>query len=177
MKLRANSQEITFESSVIETGAQKVADDSRTSGVEHQSIIVLDRENASVFAVPGSPGNNNSCSIDYFSAPMTGVNYFDKPGGLIIIGQIHGHPASNQAGYETLRTMSLDRDVPTAQSLQIPVYGVDAMYGKTGDSMNVHIALPSGEANNNVRKTIGHSSSSSYPNWGFEALRIYGRSH
>ena len=61
-------------------------------------------------------------------APLTGASFYGRPGGLIIIGQIHGHPQSDQPNHVTERTMS-DLDINLAQSLQIPVYGVDAMYG------------------------------------------------
>ena len=175
-KLRSNSTTISIYWDQIEEHAQSVADLSRESRVEHQSVIVLDRENALITSVLGPVGTNSNTELPYYPAPLTGVSYFDRPGGLIIIGEIHGHPASQEAGMSTEHTMSPNFDVPLAKMLQIPVYGIDAMYGKKGDSMSVHMVTPAGIIKNNVRRTVGKSNESSYSNWGLDALKLWGSS-
>ena len=173
--LRNNSQIITFDSQKIETDAQSIADDSRADRLEHQSYIVLDRESAIVTSIVGETGINNESVVSYYPGPITGASFYGKPGGPIIIGQIHGHPQSINAIESTEMTMS-ELDINVATKLQIPIYGVDAMYGKTGDSMEVHVALPSGTINHNVRSTIGTSGGTTRISWGLEALRTWGRS-
>ena len=103
-KLRKNSKVITSE--YIEETAQRVTDASRKDMLEHQAYIVLDRENAHIYAVDGPVGDNNSSSIEYYPGPSTGVSFYDHPGGPIIIGQIHGHPESTDINKYTLKTMS-----------------------------------------------------------------------
>lgn len=174
-ELRDNSRVISIDSQMIEKNAQSVADDSRADRLEHQNFIVLDRETASITSVVGKTGTNNHSEIEYYPGKATGVSFYDKPGGPIIIGQIHGHPQSNQINQETQKTMS-SLDINTAQSLQIPIYGVDAMSGDKGDSMSVHVALPSGGVIHNVRKTAGVSGNTSYISWGVHALQIWGKS-
>ena len=130
-RLRDNSTTISVDWNQIEEHAQSVADLSRESRLEHQAILVLDREKAKVTSVLGPVGTNSHAEIPHFPAPVTGVSFYDRPGGLIIIGEIHGHPASEKAGMSTEHTMSPDFDVPLAKKMQIPIYGIDAMYGKT----------------------------------------------
>ena len=95
--LRNNSQIITFDSQKIETDAQSIADDSRADRLEHQSYIVLDRESAIVTSIVGETGINNESVVSYYPGPITGASFYGKPGGPIIIGQIHGHPQSINA--------------------------------------------------------------------------------
>ena len=169
-ELRASSRMITAQVDKIESDAQKVADCSRADRLEHQCFIVLDRVSASIFTVDGPVGENSTSSISYYPAPSTGCSFLDKPGGLILIGQIHGHPDTNMMGHQTLKTMS-STDIQTAQALQIPIWGVDAMCGTSGDSMGVHVALPTGEVINNIRQTGAPSTI-----WGYDSLRIWGNS-
>ena len=175
-RLRDNSTTISVDWNQIEEHAQSVADLSRESRLEHQAILVLDREKAKVTSVLGPVGTNSHAEIPHFPAPVTGVSFYDRPGGLIIIGEIHGHPASEKAGMSTEHTMSPDFDVPLAKKMQIPIYGIDAMYGKNRDSMPVHMVTPDGNIIRNVRQTIGNNIFSRYPNWGLDALKFWGRS-
>ena len=161
--------------STIERDAQRIADLSRQTRVEHQVYIILDQKRSIVTTIDGPQGNNNRSSIEYYPGKVVGASFYDRPGGPIIIGQIHGHPASNTGG-ETLRTMSPNFDVPTAIRMQIPLYGIDAMYGRSGDSVDVHRVTPSGKVSIRVRRTIGTNSYSNYNNWGAEALRLWGSS-
>ena len=174
--LRDNSTAIFVDWNQIEEHAQNVADLSRASQLEYQAILVLDRENATITSVAGPIGTNSNAEIPYYPAPLTGVSFYDRPGGLIIIGEVHGHPASKEAGMSTEHTMSPGFDVPLAIRMQIPIYGIDAMYGKRGDSMPVHMVTPNGTVINNVRKTRGDNYYGNYSNWGLEALKYWGKS-
>ena len=69
-------------------------------------------------------------------------------------------------------------DVSVSTSLQIPVYGVDAMSGKVGKSAGIHRANPDGSINNNVGSTIGTGKYQTTPtiNLGRNAMEIWGNS-
>ena len=153
-ELISNSRIISFAEGQIDDAVQGATDKSRATLQEHSVIIVLDRSSSSVFAVDGPVGVNDECTIEYYPAPTTGASFLDRPGGLIIIGQVHGHPESTKTGYITERTMST-KDANTANHLQIPVFGTDAMVGREGRSVNIHVVLPSGEIHNDIGKTRG----------------------
>jgi hypothetical protein len=87
--------------------------------------------------VAGPTGTNDQCNVDYYPGKATGASFHGKPGGPIIIGQVHGHPARIDLNKTTQRTMS-GNDVSVSTSLQIPIYGVDAMSGKVGKPAGIH---------------------------------------
>ena len=66
---------------------------------------------------------------------------YDPQTGFLIIGQAHGHPESDDANTTTSAEMST-KDRNTATSTGIPIYGVNAMSGKVGDSQSIHRANP-----------------------------------
>jgi RHS repeat-associated protein len=169
-QLQNESQIIDIDDNKIQSDLQSVADNSTSSGVEHQIYITLDRQTATISSVTGKSGINGRSTIEYFPAPITGINYADKPGGLVLIGQAHGHPATNESGKVTEKTMSKDHDVPTARSVQIPVYGVDAMDNRpAGTPAGIHRVSPNGTITNNVGKT------SSGFNIARDAMQLWGR--
>ena len=172
-KLRENSKVITSES--IEEDAQRVTDASRQDKLEHQVYIVLDRENARIYAVDGPVGSNDRSSIDYYPGKLTGASFYDHPGGPIIIGQIHGHPESTDINKHTLQTMS-DYDINTAIDMQIPIFATDAMSGRNGSAAGIHVAMPSGEVKNSIGTTPGLGNTSYIPRLGLMALSIWGKS-
>jgi RHS repeat-associated protein len=175
----SSSKEIIINKEGINSAAQQVRDDSETMGIEHQILIVLDRDNARVTAYPGSPGNNSTTDISSYPSESYGVSYADKPGGLVIIGQAHGHPETTKAGMHTVSAMS-ELDQNTSKSMQIPVYGIDAMNGsgKTGKGANINRANPGGTTTNNVGRTQGAGQYNTHEgfNIGLDALRIWGKS-
>lgn len=167
-ELRNASKIITVNEGLIQTNLQSVADNSRESGVEHSVIIILDREEATISAVTGPTGINDQTLIEYYPGPATGASFYNKPGGPIIIGQAHGHPASSDANKVTQKTMS-PQDVQTATLLQVPVYGIDAMNGKQGSPANIHRANPDGT----IQHKIGTTQTILM---GQQAMEIWGRS-
>ncbi len=167
--LQAASTVITVNEAQIQTSIQSVADNSRASGIEYSAVIVLDRGSAEISAVAGPTGTNDQVAIEYYPGAATGASFHDKPGGPIIIGQAHGHPASSASNMTTQKTMS-PNDVNTATSMQIPVYGIDAMSGKQGSPANIHRANPNGSINNKVGTTQTIS-------MGRQAMEIWGRSN
>lgn len=177
-ELHKNSQVVKIDNEKIQRDLQGVRDNSITSNVEHQINIVLDRESATITSTIGEPGTNNRSVISYYPAPATGVN-FETPGGNIIIGQAHGHPASNEPGKTTLQTMSVgdDLDSGTSAKMGIPIYGVDAMSGKVGSSGGIHLVTPDGKITNNIGKTIGNGTAKGAGalNIGRQALEIWGK--
>ena len=173
-ELISNSRIISFEEGQIDDTVQSVTDKSRATLQEHSAIIVLDRSSSSVYAVDGPIGTNDECVIDYYPGPTTGASFVDRPGGLIIIGQVHGHPKSVNPEYITDRTMS-GKDANAANHLQIPVFGTDAMVGREGSSVNIHVVLPTGEIHNNIGKTGGYGNLVR-GNIGRTSLSIWGKS-
>ena len=167
-ELQNASKIITVNEGLIQTNLQSVADNSRESGVQHSVIIILDREEATISAVTGPTGINDQTLIEYYSGPATGASFYNKPGGPIIIGQAHGHPASSDANKVTQKTMS-SQDVQTATLLQVPVYGIDAMNGKQGSPANIHRANPDGS----IQHKIGTTQTILM---GQQAMEIWGRS-
>lgn len=175
----SNSKEITVDREGINSAAQQVRDDSQTKGIEHQILIVLDHENASVTAYPGPPGSNGKTEFSYYPSESYGVSYADRPGGLILIGQLHGHPETTEEGMHTLSAMS-EFDQNTSNARQIPIYGADAMNGsgKTGKPANINRANPDGTKTNNIGKTQGAGKYNTQAgfNIGLNALKIWGKS-
>ena len=176
-ELQNSSKIITVNEAQIQSDVQGVADNSKTSKTEHSVVIVLDRANATISTVAGPTGTNDQCNVEYYPGKATGASFHGKPGGSIIIGQVHGHPESTDPNTTTQRTMS-GNDVSVSTSLQIPVYGVDAMSGKVGKSAGIHRANPDGSINNNIGLTIGTGKYQTTPtiNLGRNAMEIWGNS-
>lgn len=176
-ELQGSSKVITIDEAKIQSDLQGVGDDSKTSKTEHSIVIVLDRSSATITSVAGPTGTNDQVNIEYYPAKATGASFHGKPGGSVIIGQAHGHPASSDPNKITQKTMS-GNDVSVATSLQIPVYGVDAMSGRVGKPRGVHRANPDGTINNKIGKTTGSGKYQTTPtiNMGRNAMEIWGKS-
>lgn len=114
----------------------------------------MDKENAVVTSERGPVGTNDQVSIESYPAPSISVSYHGKPGGNIIIGQAHGHPANLDPNKVTQRTMS-NQDKATSISMQIPIYGIDAMSGKIGRPSAIHRVSPDGIIKNKIGTTVG----------------------
>ena len=177
--LQNESKLITIDDFKIQKDLQDVADRSSVRNAdrkyqEHQMFITLDREAAiisSMLGEPGVPGKRNTTVIKHYPAPYTGVNFADVPGGLVLIGQVHGHPPPNEPepGEVTEKTMS-DEDKMTSANVNIPIYGIDAMDGSIrGRKANIHRVTPDGKITHEVGKT------SNGFNIGLEAMQIWGR--
>lgn len=124
-----------------------------TTGLEHQIYISFDRNSGKVSFVDGGAGIHDQVDLNYYPAPQSGVNFIDKPGGLILVGQIHGHPASPDPNKTTLKTMS-PQDASTSKSVNIPIYGIDAMDRvKAGSPRAIHRVTPDGVTTTNVGAT------------------------
>ena len=172
--LQCKSKIIFIEKVKIQEDLQAVADRTSTRNAnkkyqEHQIYITLDKETAIVSSVFGEPGTHDKTNILSYPAPHTGVNFVDKPGGLWLIGQAHGHPPTDEPGKKTEKTMSDEYDKPTSANLNIPIYGLDAMDGKTkGNPTAIHRVTPDGTITTNVGDTGSF-------NIGLDALQIWVR--
>lgn len=156
----------------IDKMLQDVANSS--TDVEHQMYFVLDRENAMITVVRGEAGTNNSSEIQSTLNTNTGVSLVrsSSDGKMkILIGQAHGHPASDKPNHTTERTMS-DVDKQTSQELQIPIYGIDAMDNRVlTDPANIHRVTPDGKIDNNIGNTLNSGNAMAR-----ESLKIWGTS-
>ncbi len=175
--LQSSGQEITIDDTKIQNDIQAVRDNS-LGGLEHQAILYLDRNTATISSEIGPVGTNSETTISSYPAPSQGLNFVDNndsPRSKMIIGQAHGHPDSNTPGYVTERNMS-EKDKGTAQNMQIPIYGLDAMSGsgRSGNSANIHRANPNGTIDLKVGKTKGSGAGNF--NIGKNAMELWGRS-
>ena len=136
-------------------------------------MIVLDRENAVVKAVRGPEGTDGNTEISTTSlTSSTGVTYNKADDGNLLIGQAHGHNLTQKAGHVNIPTTSPDKDLPTSQSLGIPVYAIDAYNTRVGKSADIHRVTPNGTQTNFVGKTIGNGKNPTF-NIGLDALKIW----
>ena len=180
--LQRVGQEITIDDTKIQSDIQAGRDASVGDNLEHQVYLFLDRANAIISSVVGETGSNSTSTISYFSAPSQSLSFIDNadlPRNKILIGGAHDHPTSNKSGEETQSAMS-PKDQNTAKSLQIPIYGVDAMSGsgRAGRPANINRANPDGTTTNNVGKTAGSGKNINPTPFdiGRDALRIWGSS-
>ena len=179
-ELESHSSLIKIEDDYIQSCIQHIRDESFSTKLEHQVYLYLDRENSVISSVFGETGSNDQSAIDFYPAPSQGLSFIansDSPRNKIIIGQVHGHPDSNKDRMKTLPEMS-DFDKNVAVSMQIPIYGVDAMSesGKEGSSSSIHRVNPDGVKYTNVGKTIGKDKNGNTFNIGRDALIIWGKS-
>ncbi|MEM6524674.1 MAG: RHS repeat-associated core domain-containing protein [Bacteroidota bacterium] len=166
-----NSALITIDPGIQDV-VQGVADKSLSSGIEHQALILLDiySDNPTITAKEGPSGTNSKTTI--LSVPDGGKS-FDRATGFLILGQIHGHPKTNEEGTVNIPGVSPDYDIPTSQKLKIPIYAIDAYIGNVGDSQNIHRANPnSTRRRDNQTKNVGKTGSF---NIARDAIEIHGR--
>jgi RHS repeat-associated protein len=167
---------VTINDSQIQGELQAVSDLSRT--IEHQTFIVLDRENAEVKAIRGTPGTDGVSTIPgttkSSSANSEGygnIIRLDKP--YLLIGQAHGHNLTSNPGITNTPGTSSDKDLPTAISTGIMIYAVDAFNTPVGQSAAIHSVSPSGLQENLRGYTNGSGSNNKQFNVGLEALQVY----
>ena len=173
LELRTNSRVISIDEATINSDVQEAVELSNLTEVEHQVYIGLNRKDATVSSFVGPSGTNNKCEIITFPAPVTGINFIDKLGGIVLIGQVHGHPESTEPNHITQSGMS-EFDMNSSKNLQIPIWGIDAMsINKMGN--DIHIAYPNGTTKSFVGKTRGTGFHGGYP-FGLNSLKIWGLS-
>jgi hypothetical protein len=147
--------------------------------VENQVYIYLDLKAANITSTIGPSGTNSGTTIT--STPLSnGSNQATDGDGnklhyTVLIGQAHSHPETTEPGKKTLSQMS-PTDKQTSTSMQIPIYGMDAMNGsgQVGAAANINRQNPDGTQTQGVGKTKGSSSGTF--NIGKDALKIWGRS-
>jgi hypothetical protein len=183
-----SSREITIDSARIQADLQWIKDSSVITGKEYQVYLYIDRTTATISSVHGEPGTNRNSHPYIESDRNHGIVSpipTDSPrnGNRILIGQVHGHPASR--GGITLHRMSPD-DSLTAVCLQAPIYAIDAMDGLQGTPGSIHRANPNPGKDFKPQDlcigrtwgggTSGFEADSIY-NIGLNALHIWGISH
>jgi RHS repeat-associated protein len=166
------SKVVKIDDAQIQDELQTVSDLSRKT--EHQTSIVLDRENAVVKAVRGPEGKDGVTEISANSLQSsTGVTYYKTDDGNLLIGQAHGHNLLQTPGKVNLPGTSPDKDVPTAASFGIQIYAIDAYNTPVGQSAAIHSVSPSGKQENYRGYTKGSVPCDQLVNVGLEALRVW----
>jgi hypothetical protein len=171
------SYPITVDDQTIQSDLQWVKDSSRAGKREYQVYIFIDRQTGQISSLRGEPGNNKNSYLEIQSCPGKGVVYtvchHHPQVGRILLGQVHGHPASVIKGEQTLQGMS-PKDSITAISLQAPIYAIDAMGGPTDGF--IHRANPNpGPAIPAQNLCIGKiGDDADHFNIGLDALTIWG---
>ena len=141
------------------------------SGLENQAIILLDiySDNPTITAQPGPVGTNSETE---FTTVEDGGKRYDPNTGQLVIGQVHGHPKTNDPGKVNVPGTST-KDQNTATSTGIPIYAVDSYSGSAGRSQNIHRANPNPSRRRDAQtKNVGKTGSF---NIGRDALEIHGR--
>lgn len=169
------STQVKVNDSQIQGELQAVSDLSRT--VEHQTFIVLDRENAEVKGIRGAPGSDGISTIPETTQSSSSnsegfgnVIRLDKP--YLLLGQAHGHNLTTDPAKVNGPGTSVDKDLPTSNSKGIMVYAIDAYNTRVGKSADIHSVSPLGLRENFRGKTNG-SSLCCQVNVGLEALKVY----
>ena len=177
-QLQDNSQIITVDNATIQSKLQGMRDQTlkgKTKGLEHSMMIVLDKNTATITGVDGPNGTNDKVNIPY-TENTSGTKTWKTVEGmnnLIIIGQAHSHPESNQVNTYTEATTSPE-DANAANKLGAPVYAVNARGGKPGSPGNIHRVKPDGTRNNDIGETIGTNPNNPKSfNVGLDAFKIY----
>jgi len=167
-----NSEIITIDENKIQNDLQTIRDDSRSSGVEHQMNIVLDRETATVTSNITEPGTNSDSEIEHRPTP-SGLNLDNN--GDIILSQAHGHPKTDDPG-EVNNSGTSELDNNTSASMGITIYAVEAWKGgknKTGRQSNISRVTKYGAQRKKAGTTKGTNANGSY-NIGLESLQLWG---
>lgn len=120
-------------------------------------------------------GDNRTSRIIAIEAPVTGVFFVDKLGGKVLIGQMHGHPESQDSNERVISGASPDKDVDSAITFSIPILAIDAMK-KTNRPQAIHLVTPKGDIINNVGTTIGRGNRQTEPtvNLGETIMKCWG---
>jgi hypothetical protein len=180
-KLQAKSISVKVDSLKIQSDLQIVKDSSIDYKREYQMYLFIDRRTGVLSSVIGPPGDNNNSYPECTPSPDSGVNYLHGdtiPASKILIGQAHGHPATESTGSETVSEMS-PADCVAASKLQIPIYGVDAMYGDIGSPGCINRSNPDGSTTDRVGWTKGEiegMTGLTIFSIGLDALKKWGRS-
>ena len=160
--LRSSSTAIQVNEDQISGEVQSVTDKTRTSGLEHSTVLTLDTETATVEASPGLTGTNQETSIETISAtggglpiyvnPATGGPVITGEGARLVVGQVHAHPQTQASGKRNTPGVS-SQDMVAAQSIGVPVYATDAYRGGVGTPTRAHRANPDGTVSRGIGRT------------------------
>ncbi|MCF0071481.1 DUF6443 domain-containing protein [Dyadobacter sp. CY261] len=175
--LQGSSQVVAIQDGQIQTTLQGVRDNSRSSGVEHSAYLTLNPETATISAVAGPTGKNGETTMEYErpgeTSYMTSGETNQVTGLSILIGQVHGHPLTQEAGMVNESGTSL-KDKNAASSSGVPIYSIDSYGGKkTGGVGTINRVTPGGVQTNGVGKTIGTGTIGNF-NIGLDALQRSG---
>jgi hypothetical protein len=97
---------------------------------------------------------------------------YDPQTGYLVIGQVHGHPLTDDPNKVNLPGTSA-QDQTTATGTGIPIYSVDSYQGAKGSSQNINRANPY-PAKRNQSQALGIGKSGQ-TNIGRDALEIHGK--
>ena len=173
--LHDSSYPITVNDQTIQSDLQWVKDCSQSNKREYQMYIFIDRTSGQISSLRGEPGDNKNSYPEVQSCPEAGVLYtvLDHHPQInrILIGQVHGHPASTNRNERTMPQMS-PKDSMTAVCMQAPVYAIDAMDDQR--EAFIHRSNPNpGPTIPGQNLSIGKTSA--HIDIGLNALTIWGR--
>ncbi|AXT49903.1 hypothetical protein D1818_03330 [Aquimarina sp. BL5] len=164
-ELHRNSYVITFNENQIQKEVQRIADDTMEEGLENQVFIVLNVNSGEVFAIrdwiPEFRTKKeiviNTYGVGSNSAPRVGE-------GLMLLGQLHGHPKEMAEDLRNIRTVS-EFDIEVAKELGITIFAVDAFNSyeifvsgksvKNSRALHIHSVEENGVTKNFIGQTFG----------------------
>jgi RHS repeat-associated protein len=176
--LQSKGALITVDNATIQNKLQGLRDltlKGAEKGLEHSMYLVLDKTTATITAADGPVGLNDKVNVPFTENTLGKKTWNTVPDkdNLIIIGQAHSHPETNDPNAYTDATTS-EPDANSAKTLGGPVYAVNARGGKVGSSGNIHRVTPDGTKTDNIGETIGKNPANPKAvNVGLEAFQIY----
>jgi len=155
-ELHKNSYVINFDENQIQKEIQVMTDDTMNEGLENQVFIVLNVNNGEIFAIrdwiPELKTNKeiiiNTYGVGPNSAPRVGE-------GLMLLGQIHGHPKEMKDDQKNIRSVSRF-DVEAAKELGITIFAIDAFHYHS-KALHIHGVTKEGQINNFIGQTLGRN--------------------
>jgi hypothetical protein len=156
--LQAKSSIVTINESAINAEVDAVNTLTQEHNKENQTYITLNVDNsgeipkAEVTAIRGQEGDNNQATIQATESPddpsRKGGLYIGSPkNNVILIGQVHGHPTTEDPGKVNGPGTS-PLDAQTSKEYGIPIYSIDSY--TQSDNPNINRVLPNGTTSNGI---------------------------
>jgi RHS repeat-associated protein len=140
--LQKNSSVIQIDAEKINNDINNVNSETVGHGKENQASFVLkingkdEIPTAVLTTIRGQEGSNSECEVVTSTYPNSPNVILDpSPGRNLFLGQIHGHPLTNEPGRVNEPGTS-SKDATTSSNLNKPIYSIDSYTGDSNPSIN-----------------------------------------
>jgi len=160
-QLQKNSGLVTYDNSKIQSDVENSNIETQSHQKENQTYLVLKVDNMSdipsgnVTSMRGPEGTNSTTDINYVTTkdPEREGTAFIGNTKNILIGQVHGHPLTNDPKRSNIPGTSI-LDANTSRSVNAPIYSIDSYTGSPNASINR--VTPNGVSNQGVGTVCGN---------------------